>query len=466
MKTHFELTPDFLQALREAIDRKDISYLQENTRDMHPIDIASIFDELDIEEAKFLYNHLDPQIAADILVELEEDVREKFLASLSSEEIAKQFIDNMESDDAADVIAALPDRQQEEVLSHMEDTDQASDILDLLNYDENTAGGLMATELIKVHVDSNILECVREMRRQAEEVENIYSIYVVDEDDKLVGLLSLKKLLTTPLRTKVRDIYQSRIISVRVNTPSEEVAKIMDKYDLVVLPVVDGLNRLVGRITIDDVVDVIREEETEDVQKMGGMEALEEPYMSVPLPLMIKKRAGWLIILFLGETLTATAMSFFEHQIERAVILALFIPLIIASGGNAGSQASTLIIRAMALHEVTIRDWWTIVKKEIASGFFLGMILGIIGFLRVALWSMFVQSYGPYYLSIAATIGCSLIGVVMWGTTMGSLFPIILKRLGLDPAVSSAPFVATLVDVTGLIIYFSLSILFLKGLLV
>lgn len=466
MRNKFELTAEFLHALREAIDKKDNAYILEHTKDLHPIDFASIFDELDIEEAKYLYNTIDPEIAADILVELEENVREKFLASLSSEQIAKQFIDNMDSDDAADIIAELPDQKQEEVLSHLEDTEQASDILDLLNYDENTAGGLMGTELIKVHVDSNVLECVREMRRQAEEVEHIYSIYVVDEDERLLGLLSLKKLLTTPLRTKVRDIYQPKIISVKVNTPSEEVSEIMDKYDLVVLPVVDSLNRLVGRITIDDVVDVIREEETEVVQKMGGMEALDEPYMSVPLPQMIRKRVGWLILLFLGETLTATAMSFFENQIERAVILALFVPLIISSGGNAGSQASTLIIRAMALGEVTIRDWWTIVKKELASGFALGLVLGVIGFLRVTLWSIFVQSYGPHYLMLAYTIGLSLVGVVMWGTLTGSLFPIILKRFKLDPAVSSAPFVATLVDVTGLVIYFSFSILFLKGLLV
>ncbi len=466
MRNQFRLTPDFLTALRDAISTKDNGYILEHTKDLHPIDFASIFDELDIEEATYLYNTIDPEIAADILVELEEEVREKFLASLSSEQIAKQFIDNMDSDDAADIIAELPDKKQEEVLALLEDTEQASDILDLLNYDENTAGGLMGTELIKVHVDSNVLQCVREMRSQAEEVEHIYSVYVVDEDERLLGLLSLKKLLTTPLRTKIRDIYHSRVISVKVNTPSEEVSDIMDKYDLVALPVVDGLNRLVGRITIDDVVDVIREEETEVVQKMGGMEALDEPYMSVPLLQMIRKRVGWLILLFLGETLTATAMSFFEDQISRAVILAMFVPLIISSGGNAGSQASTLIIRAMALGEVTIRDWWTIIKKELASGFALGMVLGIIGFLRVVLWSIFVQSYGPHYIMLAYTIGLSLVGVVMWGTFTGSIFPIILKRFKLDPAVSSAPFVATLVDVTGLVIYFSFSILFLKGLLV
>jgi magnesium transporter len=239
----------------------------------------------------------------------------------------------------------------------------------------------------------------------------------------------------------------------------------MDKYDLVVLPVVDDLDRLVGRITIDDIVDVIREEDTEDVQKMGGMEALDEPYMNIPFLQMIRKRAGWLMVLFIGESLTATAMSFFEDQIAKAVVLALFVPLIISSGGNSGSQASTLIIRALALGEITIRDWWRIVKKEISVGLMLGCILGVIGFLRVALWSVFVSAYGPHWLLIGGVVGFSLIGVVMWGTLMGSLLPMALKRAGLDPAVSSAPFVATLVDVTGLIIYFTISTMFLRGIL-
>jgi magnesium transporter len=252
---------------------------------------------------------------------------------------------------------------------------------------------------------------------------------------------------------------------VKTNTPDEEVADIMDKYNLVVLPVVDGLGRLVGRITIDDIVDLRREEETEDVQKMGAMEALEEPYMSTPFVQMIKKRAGWLIVLFIGETFTATAMNFFSDQLAKALILAMFIPLIISSGGNSGSQASTLIIRALALGEITIRDWWKIVKKEFSTGLAIGLILGIIGFVRVAAWSYFIASYGPHWMLIAFTVGFSLVGVVMWGTMVGSLLPIGLKKLGLDPAVSSAPFVATLVDVTGIVIYFSVSILFLKGIL-
>ncbi len=344
----FELTDDFLVNLREAITAKNGAFVVEHFNALYPADIAEIFNELEIEEAKYVYSQLDEQIAADVLVELDDDVRENFLASLTSKEIA-EHIDNMDSDDAADVIAELPDKLQDEVLSQMEDSEQASDIVDLLNYDENTAGGLMATELVRVHVNSNAIECVREIREQADAVENIYAIYVVEDDEKLVGVLPLKKLIISPKDSKVADIYDSKIISVKTNTDAEEVANLMDKYNLVVLPVVDSLGRLVGRITIDDVVDVRREEETEDVQKMGAMEALEEPYMSTPFLEMIRKRVGWLIILFLGETLTATAMAFFEDQIAKAVILALFIPLIISSGGNSGSQASTLIIRALAL---------------------------------------------------------------------------------------------------------------------
>jgi magnesium transporter len=461
----FELTTIFLTELREAIRVQNGTFVKDQLKDLYAPDIAEILNELEIEEAKYVYKQLDDSIAPDVLIELDEDVREDFLASLTSKEIAEQFIDNMDSDDAADVISELPDKVQDEVLSHMEDSEQASDIVDLLNYDENTAGGLMATELVRVHVNSNALECVREIREQADAVEDIYAIYVVDDDEKLVGLLHLKKLIVSSTRSKVSEIYDSRVISVKTNTAAEEVANVMDKYNLVVLPVVDGLGRLVGRITIDDVVDVRREEETEDVQKMGAMEALEEPYMSTPFGQMIRKRVGWLIILFLGETLTATAMSFFEDQIAKAVILALFIPLIISSGGNSGSQASTLIIRALALGEITIRDWWTIVKKEFATGLVIGLILGFIGFVRVAAWSYFIASYGPHWHLIALTVGFSLVGVVMWGTLMGSLLPLCLKRLGLDPAVSSAPFVATLVDVTGLIIYFSFSIMMLRGVL-
>ena len=458
----FKLTNDFLAQLREAIQNDKAEFIVEQLKELYPPDIAEILKELKFEEAKYLYAQLSEQLAADVLVELDDERRDDFLALLSSKEIA-EFVDNMDSDDAADVIAELPDNVQNEVLSQMEDSEQASDIVDLLNYDENTAGGLMATELVKVHINSNSVECVTEIRKQADAVENIYTVYVVDDNEKLAGLLSLKKLVISPSHSKVADIYDPKVISVTTNTDAEEVANIMEKYNLIVLPVVDALGRLVGRITIDDIVDVRRDEETEDVQKMAGVEAFDEPYMSMSTIQILKKRAGWLVILFLGETLTASAMSIFENEIAKVVVLALFVPLIISSGGNTGSQAATLVIRGLALGEITVRSWWTIMKREVKVGLILGLILGSIGFLRVVVWAQFTPIYGPHFFDIALVVGFSLVGVVLWGNTIGSLFPIILKRLGFDPAVSSAPFVATLVDVTGLIIYFSAASILLSN---
>lgn len=458
----FELTEDFLSAFRAAIKLHNDEEIIQQLVELYPPDIAEILDKIKTHEARYVYSLLDEQLAADVLVELEDDVREELLASLTPKEIAEQ-IDNMDSDDAADVIAELPDTMKNEVISQIEDSEQASDIVELLNYDEHSAGGIMATELIKVRLNSTSVDCVREIRRQADEVESIYTIYVVDENNMLVGTLPLKKLVVSPTRSKVVDIYDPKVISVRTDVDEEEVANIMDKYDLVVLPVVDALGRLVGRITIDDIVDVRREEETEDAQKFAGVEAFDEPYMSLSLLEILKKRSGWLVILFLGETLTASAMSFFENEISKVVILALFVPLIISSGGNTGSQASTLVIRALALGEITIKSWWTIIKREFKVGLILGLILGIIGFLRVVIWSQITTLYGPHWLEIAFTVGFSLVGVVLWGNAVGSLFPLILKRLGLDPAVSSAPFVATVVDVTGLVIYFSIASLILSS---
>ena len=462
----FVVTEEYLDKISSAINENNIKWLEKNLKKLHPADIAEILNELDLEKGKKLYNFLEDKIAADALIEMEDDKRERFLESLTSAQIADQ-IDHLPSDEAADVIAELSDKQQDEVLRELEkdDKEQASDIVDLLKYEEGTAGALMAKELIRVHVNQTVWECVREMRREAEKVDNIYAVYAVDDDDKLLGILSLKKLLITPLRTKITEAYNPNVISVRTDTLSEEVANIMKKYDFVVLPVVDNLGRLVGRITIDDVVDVMSEEATEDAQKMGGMQALEDPYMNTGVFQMLRKRAGWLVVLFIGESFTATAMSFFENQIAKAVVLALFVPLIISSGGNTGSQASSLIIRALAVGEINVKEWWRIVSKEIKTGLFLGLILGIIGFLRVAIWSAFVDIYGPHWMLVGIAVGISLVGVVLWGNLIGSTFPIFLKRIGLDPAVSSAPFVATFVDVTGLVIYFTVASIILGGIL-
>lgn len=461
----FKLSKTNLERIQDNVAQRRDEALLGEVGEMHPADIAEVLDRLHIEESRYLFERLEPEIAAEVILEVPEDRRDALLENYTPKEIAEELIEHIDSDDAADVIGELPEEVQEEVLANIEDTEQKSEITELLTYDENTAGGIMAKELVKVHMGNTMLECVRQLREHAEHIDNVYVINVVDDHNKLVGNIALKQLLTTSLRTPVRDVYDPDVVSVKADTDVEEVARLMEKYDLIVMPVVDERGRLVGRITIDDVVDTIREEETEDVQKMAGMEALEYSYSNSSLWEMVKARMGWLIILFIGESFTATAMGFFEGQIAKAVVLALFVPLIISSGGNTGSQASTLIIRALALGDVTVGEWWRIFRRELSVGLIMGVSLGIIGFVRVAIWSQFVDIYGPHWTMVGLAVGVSLVGVVLWGNLIGSLFPLVLKRLGMDPAVSSAPFVATVVDVTGLVIYFSIASLFLAGIL-
>ncbi|MFI5141316.1 MAG: magnesium transporter [Bacteroidia bacterium] len=460
----FEINTELIHEIQSLVENKDNAGIQAFLSDLFPADIAETLNHLDFKEAQYIYELLDEETSSAVLIELREELREELLASFSSKEIAEE-IDNLDSDDAADVINELPEDRQTEVLSHIEDIEQAGDIADLLSFEEDTAGSLMAKELVRVNHYDTVTACIEEIRQQAESVDVMYAVYVVDEKERLVGMLSLKKLVIARPDTRIEEIYDRDVIQVTTSAHTADVAEIMQKYDLVVVPVVDSIGRLVGRITIDDVVDVIRDEETDEAHKMAGIETFDEPYMSMPFFDMIKKRAGWLVILFIGETLTATAMGFFEGQLAKAVILALFVPLIISSGGNTGSQASTLIIRAMALGEISFRDWWRILKKELAVGLALGLLLGLVGFLRVALWSSFSTIYGPHWMLIGLTVASTLVGVVLWGNLAGSLLPVLLKRIKLDPAVCSAPFVATLVDVTGLIIYFTTATIILRGIL-
>ena len=460
----FEINTELIHEIQLLVENRDNAGIQTFLQDLFPADIAETLNHLDFKEAQYIYELLDEETSSAVLIELREELREELLASFSSKEIAEE-IDNLDSDDAADVINELPEDRQTEVLSHIEDIEQAGDIADLLSFQEDTAGSLMAKELVRVNHFDSVTACIEEIRQQAESVDVLYAVYVVDEKERLVGMLSLKKLLIAKPDTRIEEIYDRDVIQVTTSAHTADVAEIMQKYDLVVVPVVDSIGRLVGRITIDDVVDVIRDEETDEAHKMAGIETFDEPYMSMSFLNMIKKRAGWLVILFLGETLTATAMGFFEGQLAKAVILALFVPLIISSGGNTGSQASTLIIRAMALGEISFRDWWRIFKKELAVGLALGLLLGLVGFLRVALWSSFSTIYGPHWMLIGLTVASTLVGVVLWGNLAGSLLPVLLKRIKLDPAVCSAPFVATLVDVTGLIIYFTTATIILRGIL-
>ncbi len=461
----FTISKASLERLKELVAQQADVELLAAVDDMHPADIAEVLDNLDLKEAQYLFERLETEMAAEVILEVPEDRREDLLGNYTGKEIAEELIEHIDSDDAADVIAELPDEVRDEVLANISDKEQRSEITELLTYDEHTAGALMAKELVKVNADSSMLDCVRELRQHAEHIDDVYVILVVDEHDRLVGSIPLKVLLTTSLRTPVRDVYEPDIISVKAHEDVEEVSRLMEKYDLVMMPVTDDRGRLLGRITIDDVVDTIREEETEDAQRMAGMGALEYSYSNSSLWEMVKKRSGWLVVLFIGESFTATAMGYFEDQIAKAVVLALFVPLIISSGGNTGSQASTLIIRALAMGDITVNEWWRIFRRESSVGLILGLILAVIGFLRVAVWSQFTTIYGPHWAEVGFVVALTLLGVVVWGNLVGSLFPLVLKRLGLDPATSSAPFVATVVDVTGLVIYFSFASYFLRHVL-
>ncbi|MBZ5654377.1 MAG: magnesium transporter [Acidobacteriia bacterium] len=332
-------------------------------------------------------------------------------------------------------------------------------------YPEDEAGALMHAGYVSLSPEMTVEEAITATRQQAGQVEMIYYAYALDESQHLMGVASFRELLSAERSRRVRDVMRTDYVFVSEDADQETVAQLLAKRRLLAVPVLDQEGRMQGVVTSADVAGLVQQEASEDILKIGGMEALDGPYLEVTFGQMVRKRAGWLAILFVGEMLTATAMGFFSAEIERAVVLALFIPLIISSGGNSGSQATTLVIRAMALGEIRLRDWWRVIRRELAAGLTLGTILGVIGISRIFLWHGLRGTYGPHYGVVALTIGCSLIGVVMFGTTAGSMLPFILRRCGLDPASASAPFVATLVDVTGLIIYFSVASVILRGIL-
>ncbi len=365
-------------------------------------------------------------------------------------------------DDAADLIQESPKRQRQYLLGLLDDKTK-NEVKALLAFREDIAGGLMNPRFARLRPDSSIDEAISYLRQQLDHVETIHYAYVLDENQTLLGVVALKDLVAADPKKTVKDVMTTKIYSVTPNTDQMEIAHLLTQHGIKAVPVVDAKGRMQGIVMANDLIDVLREEDTEDIQKMGGMEALDGPYLETGFLAMIKKRAGWLVILFVGEMLTATAMGHFEHEIERAVVLSLFIPLLISSGGNSGSQATSLIIRALALREVRLKDWWRVINREIAAGVALGAILGIVGLIRILIWQALWHTYGQHYLLIALTIAFSLLGVVTFGTLAGSMLPFILRKCGLDPASASAPFVATLVDVTGLIIYFTVAKIILTG---
>lgn len=401
---------------------------------------VSTFKILDVPEQKRIIQSLPPIKTAELLNELPADDRTAFLGELPTNVVRE-------------LIKLLNPEERKVTLS-------------LLGYPEGSVGRLMIPDYIAVYEDWTVEEVLQEIRKEGKHMETIDVVYVINEKGEFIDDIRIREIILSKPDKIVSEIIDRRYIVLHVDDGQEEANNIFKMNNRVALPVVDDNNILVGIVTIDDMLWVANEEFTENMQRMGGTEALDEPYLEIPLFKLFKKRVGWLVILFIGEMLTATAMSFFEDEIAKAIVLALFVPLIISSGGNSGSQASTLIIQAMALGEVYIADWWRVLRREILSGLMLGSVLGIIGFFRIEIWShFFPQIYGVHSLAVAFTVGASLIGVVLWGTLSGSMLPILLKKLGADPATSSAPFVATLVDVTGLIIYFSFAYLFLRGIL-
>ena len=444
----FELTKDFLEKINAAIAHQDSAWIQENVCELHDADIATIIDELDEEEAVYLYNLLEEEVQGDILMELDEDHREEILKSFSTKEIAEQ-VEQLDSDDAADLMGELPKEQVEEVISQIEDDETAEDIVDLLNYDPDTAGGLMKKEFMKVSIDWPVNRCVLDLRKQAEEVEKVYTIYVVDESEKLLGFLSLKRLLFAKPTTKIADLYQDKnVISVKTDVASDEVAKIMEKYDLVTIPVVDLNNKLVGRITIDDVVDIIKDEAEKDFQMASGISENIESDDSVWK--ISRARMPWLLIGMMGGVFGAQVIAGFEGGIAKIPALAFFIPLITAMGGNVGVQSSAIVVQSLARGTDQFGSIFKKITKETLVALLNGLILSVI-------------IYGIAYVFDSSTLGLvvslSLFTVIIIAGIFGTLIPLLLDKYKIEPALATGPFITTLNDVVGLFIYLTIGIL-------
>jgi magnesium transporter len=439
----FELTAEYIDMLRLAIEEHNDEFLSEQLHEHYAADIAAIFDRLETEEAQYLYKLLPEEETADVLLEMNEELRETLLASLSTKQIAEQ-LDNMDSDDAADVISELPEEIQEEVLSQIEDIDQASDIADLLNYEEGTAGSLMAKELVSVYAYETVNACIEEIRRQTDNVDVMYTVYVVDEKERLIGLLSLKKLVISHPITRIEEIYDSEVISVKTSTPTTEISQIMRKYDLVVLPVVDGLGRLMGRITIDDVVDVIREEAEKDIQRMSGISDDVDSRDSIWR--LSRSRIPWLLVGMCGGIIGSRIIGSYESQIKIHPEMAFFIPLIGATGGNVGVQSSAIIVQGLANNSLKGERLVPKLFKELGVGLVNGLICSSLIFGYNALISD--------NFSLAIIVSIALITVVMFASFLGTFVPLTLHRFKVNPALATGPFVTTLNDILGITIYF------------
>ncbi|WP_299290837.1 magnesium transporter [uncultured Mucilaginibacter sp.] len=436
------------QQLKEYLDDLNISDV-EHLIDEYPEQAATFIETLSINRAVNVFRILDFPTQERIIKKLSGPKVTELITELPPDDRTALFSE-LHGDAVKKLIILLPPAERKEALA-------------LLGYEEDSIGRLMTPDYIAVKKGWDVNRVLAHIRRYGKNSETIDVIYVIDDDGVLLDDIRIRDILLVDPSTPINELMDDRLISLHVHDPQEEAINVFRMNNRVALPVTDQDDILLGIVTVDDILWIANEEYTEDIQKIGGTEALDEPYLDMPLLKLVKKRGSWLIVLFLSEMLTATAMGHYEDLMKHAIVLALFVPLIMSSGGNSGSQASTLIIQAMALGEVTVASWWRVMRREILSGLLLGATLGLIGFFRIYLWTFFTDIYGPHWLLVAFTVGFSLVGVVLWGSLAGSMLPLLLKRLGADPATSSAPFVATLVDVTGLVIYFSIAILIMQG---
>lgn len=447
--------------IAEALERRQYDQLREVLVELEPADVADLVGGLESAQAAVVFRLLPRDRAADVFSYLDVEQQQTLIENLTQERVT-QLINEMDPDDRTALLEEMPAEVAQRLIALL-NPEERRVTQAILGYPEESVGRLMTPDYLRIRPEWTIAEVLDHIRRHGRDAETINVIYVVDAAGKLVDDLRIRQLLLADPQQTVASIMDEKFVALQATDDREEAVRTMARYDRVALPVVDSRGILVGIVTADDVADVAEQEATEDIQKLGGMEALDAPYLDIGLTRMVRKRGGWLAVLFVGEMLTATAMQYFESEIEKAVVLALFIPLIISSGGNAGSQATSLVIRAMALEEVRLRDWWRVFTREFASGILLGGLLGLIGLLRILFWPGREHVYGEYFAYVGVTVSLSLIGVVLFGTLIGSMLPFVLRSLRLDPATASAPFVATLVDVSGIVIYFSVASLVLSG---
>ncbi|MBX3021826.1 MAG: magnesium transporter [Bdellovibrionales bacterium] len=449
------ISSDFLKRAKmenetSELDWSDLNTLKEHWSELDHSSRKEKFARLNRPDAEELFLSFGPLEQIELIIDLPAVEKRSWVRLLALDDAA-DFLQNLDPEPRQEFLALLDEVSRQEVVG-------------LLAYAEDEAGGVMNPRYIRLRPDMSVEEAIRYLRAQARTpIETIYYTYVLDYDQKLLGVVSFRELLLASPDKRVREIMKTDLVTVPEEMDREALSDVFSSHNFMALPVVDEIGHMKGIVTYDDIVDVVQKEATEDIQKLGGMEALDAPYFKTSFLEMMKKRAGWLMVLFIGEMFTATAMAQYEHAIAKAVVLSLFIPLIISSGGNSGSQASTLIIRSLALREIRLRDWWRVFMRELSAGLVLGGILGALGLFRVYAWHLWSPVYGEHYLLIAMTVACSVLGVVLWGTLTGAMLPFLLRRVGLDPASASAPMVATIVDVTGLVIYFSMASMFLSG---